>query len=86
MFMSKNHLVRGRKTSWFALRPFRLECPELNLKISSSVKPGLFCLFGGPVQDAVLGPFCQTMMDRLLTLLGQSQRCTNLLSSKRKTG
>ena len=39
---------------------------------------GHFCLFGGPMQDAVWGPiFCQTTMDRLFTLLGDPQRCNN---------
>ena len=35
---------------------------------------GPFLSFGGPMQDAVLGPlFCQTMMNRFLTLLGDPQ-------------
>ena len=50
-------------------------------------KQGPFCVIGGPMQDAVWGPlFCQTMMDRFLTLLGDSQRCNDLLHLKRKTG
>ena len=39
------------------------------------------------MQDAVQGPlFCQTVMDRFLTLLGDPQRCNSLLHFKRKTG
>ena len=35
---------------------------------------GSFCLFRGLMQDAVWGPlFCQTTMDRFLTLLGDPQ-------------
>ena len=37
------------------------------------------------MQDAVWGAlFCQTMMDRFLTLLGDPQRCNNLFHFKKK--
>ena len=46
---------------------------------------GRFCLFGGPMQDAVWGPlFRQTTMDRLLTLLVIHKDATIYYISRRK--